>query len=88
MVDDFKHLNSHLPDIKFSYPEVKHVLHKIGHSGSSVYSVLDLKNAFYSINLDEQSLKYMSCCASQGVQYFNFGNLQWAYGDRPIFSLN
>ncbi len=32
MVVDFKHLNSHLPDIKFSYPEVKHILHKIGRS--------------------------------------------------------
>ncbi len=28
LVVDFKYLNSHLPDIKFSYPEMKHVLHK------------------------------------------------------------
>ncbi len=39
MVVDFKHLNSHLPDIKFSYPEVKHILHKIGRSESDIYSV-------------------------------------------------
>ncbi len=31
-VIDFKYLNSHLPEIKFSYPEIKHVLHKIGRS--------------------------------------------------------
>ncbi len=30
LVVDFKYLNSHLQDIKFSYPEIKHVLHKIG----------------------------------------------------------
>ncbi len=30
LVVDFKCLNSHLPDIKFSYPKIKQVLHKIG----------------------------------------------------------
>ncbi len=30
LVVDFKYLNLHLPDIKFSYPEIKHVLNKIG----------------------------------------------------------
>ncbi len=30
LVVDFKYLSSHLPDIKFSYREFKHVLHKIG----------------------------------------------------------
>lgn len=28
LVVDLKYLNSHLPDDKFSYPEIKHVLHK------------------------------------------------------------
>ncbi len=53
MVVDFKHLNSHLPDIKFSYPEVKHVLHRIGRNQPRVYLVLNLKHTFYCINLDE-----------------------------------
>ncbi len=88
MVVNFKHLNSHLPDIKFSCPEVKQVLHKIGCSGSSVYSVLDLKNAYYSINLDDKSMKYMSCCASPGVQYIKIRNSRWAYGARTVFSWN
>ncbi len=55
LVVDFKYLNSHLPDIKFSYPEIKHFLHKIGRHSSRVYSVLDLKHAFHSINLTEDS---------------------------------
>ena len=47
LVVDFKYLNSHLPDIKFSSPEVKYVLHKIDRSNSSIFSVLDFKNAFF-----------------------------------------
>ncbi len=50
MAVDFKNFNSHLPDIKFSYPEVKHVLHRIGRSQSRVYSVLDLKHTFYLLH--------------------------------------
>ncbi len=51
LVVDFKYLNSHLPDVKFSYPEVKHILHKIGRSSAKIYSVLYFKAAFHSINL-------------------------------------
>ncbi len=48
LVVDFKFLNSHLPDTKFSYPEIKHVLHKIGRHSSRVFSILELKHAFHS----------------------------------------
>ncbi len=53
----------------------KNVLLKIGRSGLSVYSVLDLKNAYYSINLDEELMKYTSCCASPGGSIFQFQKL-------------
>ncbi len=72
MVVDFKHLNSHLLDIEFSYAEVKHVLHKIGQSQSRVYSVLDLKHTFYCLNLDEESIQYTSCYASPGSLVLQF----------------
>ncbi len=54
LVVDFKYLNSHLPDIKFSYPKIKQLLHKIGRHSSHVFSMLDLKHAFHSINLTEE----------------------------------
>ncbi len=69
---DFKYLHSHLPDIKFSYPEIKHVLHKIGRHSSHVYSVLNLKHIFHSINLTENSKKCTSCCASPGSPTYQF----------------
>ncbi len=75
LVVDFKYLNSHLPHIKFSYPEIKHVLHKIGRHSSRVYSVLDLKHAFHSVNLTEDSKQYTSCCALPGSSTYQFNKL-------------
>ncbi len=74
LVVDFKYLNSHLPDIKFSYPEIKHVLHKIGRHSSHVYSVLDLKHVFHSINLTEYSKQYYSCVLPQDRLSINTTN--------------
>ncbi len=88
MIVDFKHLNSHLPDIKFSYPEVKHVLHKIGRCKSRVCSVLDLKYAFYCINLDEESIQYTSCCASPGSPVLQFRKLAMGFKSSPAFSMS
>ncbi len=66
LVVDFNYLNSHLQDIKFSYPEIKHVLHKIGRHSSRVYSMFDLKHVFHYINLAEESTQYTNCSASSG----------------------
>ncbi len=75
LVVDFKYLNSHLPDIRFSYPEIKHVLHKIGRHSSRIFSMLNLKQAFHSINLTEESKQYTSCCASPGSPTYQFNKL-------------
>ncbi len=75
LVVDFKYLNSYLPDIKFSYHEIKHVLLKIGRHFSCVYIALDLKLAFHSINLTENSKKFTSCCASPGSPTYQFNKL-------------
>ncbi len=75
LVVDFKYLNSHLPDIKFSYPEIKHVLYKIGKHCSHVYSVLDLIHAFHSINLIEDSKQNTSSCASPRSSTYQYNKL-------------
>ncbi len=66
LVVDFKNMNSHLPNIKFSYPQIKHLLHEIGRHSNHVFSVLKLKHSFHSINLTEESKQYTICCASHG----------------------
>ncbi len=85
LVVDFKYLNSHLPDIKFSYPKIKHVLHKIGRHSSRVFSVLDLKHAFHSINLTEDSKHYTSYCVSPGSPTYQFNKLSQGLNVSPAY---
>ncbi len=68
-------MNLHLPDIKFSYPEIKHMLHKISRHSSCVFSMLDLKQAFHFIKLTEESEQYTSCCAYQGSPKYQYNKL-------------
>ncbi len=82
---DFKYLNLHLQDIKFSYPEIKHVLHKIGKHLSHIYSVLDLKQAFHSINITEESKQYTSCCASPGSPTYEYYKLSQGLNVSPAY---
>ncbi len=82
---DFKYLNSHLPDIKFSYPEIKHVLHKIGRHSSQVISILNLKHIFHSINLTEESKQYTSCCASPSSPTYQFNKLSQDLNVSPAY---
>ncbi len=81
----FKYLISHLPDIKFSYPEIKHVLHKIGRHSSCVYSVVDLKHAFHSINLTEESKQYTNCCPSPGSPNYQYNKLIQGLNVSPAY---
>ncbi len=88
LVVDFKYLNSHLPDIKFSYPEIKHVLHKIGRHSRLVFSILDLKHAFHSINLTEESKQYTSCCASPRSPTYQYNKLSQGLNISPASLMN
>ncbi len=85
LVVDFKYLNLHLPYIKFCYPEIKHVQHKIGRHSSGVFSVLDLKHAFHSIKLTEESKQYTSCCASPGSPTYQYNKLSQGMSISPAY---
>ncbi len=82
---NFKYLNSHLPEIKFSYPEIKHVLHKIDRHSRHVFSILDLKDAFHCINLTEESKQYSSSCASPGSSTYQYDKLSQGLNVSPAY---
>ncbi len=88
LVVDFKYLNLNLLDIKFRYPEIKHVLHKISRHSNCVYSVLDLKHAFHSINLTEDREQYTSCCASPGLPTYQNNKLIKGLNDSPTYFIS
>ena len=58
MVTDFRHLNVRIAENNLAYPLLKDTFSVVGGSGCEVVSVLDLKDAFHSLRLSENSKRY------------------------------
>ena len=58
VVTDFRHLNTRIAKNNLAYPLVKDTFTMLGNSKCEVLSVLDLKDAFHSLRLSENSKKY------------------------------
>ena len=58
VVTDFRHLNMHIAKNNLVYPLLKDTFALLGSYKCEVMSVLDLKDAFYSLRLTENSKRY------------------------------
>ena len=58
VVTDFRHLNTRIAKNNLAYPLIKDTFIMLDNSKCEVLSVLDLKDAFYSLRLTENSKKY------------------------------
>ena len=58
VVTDFRHLNVRIAKNNLAYPLLKDTFSVLGSSKCEVLSVLDLKDAFHSLRLSENSKKY------------------------------
>ena len=58
VVTDFRHLNMRIAKNNLTYPLLKDTFTLLGGSTYEVLSVLDLKDAFHSLRLTENSKKY------------------------------
>ena len=58
MVTDFRHLNVRIAKNNLTYPLVRDMFSVLGDSKCEVLSVLDLKDAFHSLKLSENSKRY------------------------------
>ena len=54
VVTDFRHLNTRIAKNNLAYPLVKDTFTMLGNSKCEVHSVLDLKDAFHSLQLSEK----------------------------------
>ena len=77
VVTDFRHLNIRIAKYNLAYPLVKDTFTMLGNSKCEVLSVLDLKDAFHSLRLSENSKKYCSFLP-------NFGSASYLYQRMPI----
>ena len=57
-VTDFRHLNVRIATNNLAYPLVRDTFPVLGSSKCEVLSVLDLKDAFHSLRLSENSKRY------------------------------
>ena len=58
VVTDFRHLNIGIAKNNLAYPLIKDTFTMLGNSKCEVLSVLNLKDAFHSVTLTENSKKY------------------------------
>ena len=77
VVTDFRHLNMHISKNNLAYPLLKDTFLMLGSSKCEVMSVLDLKDAFQSLRLTENSKKFC------GILPY-FGSPSYLYQRMPM----
>ena len=77
VVTDFRHLNVRIARNNLAYPLVRDTFSVLGNSKCEVLSVLDLKDAFHSLRLSENSRKYC------GILPY-FGSSSYLYQRMPM----
>ena len=77
VVTDFRHLNTRIAKNNLAYPLVKDTFTMRANSKCEVLSVLDLKGAFHSLRLSENSKKYC------GILPY-FGSAAYLYQRMPM----
>ena len=77
VVTDFRHLNVRIAKNNLAYPLVRDTFLTLGSSKCEVLSILDLKDAFHSLRLSENSKKYC------GILPY-FGSPSYLYQRMPM----
>ena len=77
VVTDFRHLNVRIVNNNLAYPLVRETFSVLGNSKCKVLSVLDLKDAFHSLRLSEDSIRYC------GILPY-FGSASYIYQRMPM----
>ena len=77
VVTDFRHLNVRIAKNNLAYPLIRDTFSVLGNSRCEVLSVLDLKDAFHSLRLSENSRKYF------GILPY-FGSSSYLYQRMPM----
>ena len=77
VVTDFRHLNVRIAKNNLAYPLLKDTFSVLGSSRCEVLSVLDLKDAFHSLRLSENSKKYCKILPYFGSTSYLYQECLW-----------
>ena len=70
LVVDYRKLNDVIENVVFPMPRIQDILSK--YHGSTVFSTMDIRHAFYTISIDEESRKYTAFSCEFGKWRFRF----------------
>ena len=77
VVTDFRHLNMRIAKNNLAYSLLKDMFTLLGSSKCEVLSVLDLKDAFHSLRLTENSKKYCGILPYFGSTSYLYQKYLW-----------
>ena len=77
VVTDFRHLNVRIAKNNLAYPLVRDTFSVLGNLKCEVLSVLDLKGAFHSLRLSDNSKKYCGILPYFGSSSYLYQECQW-----------
>ena len=84
VVTDFRHLNMRIAKNNLAYPLLKDTFTLLGSSKCEVLSVLDLKDAFHSLRLTENSKKYCGICPYFGSTSYLYQRMSMGLNISPV----
>ena len=83
VVTDFRHLNVRIVKNNLAYPLVRDTFSVLGISRWEVLSVLDLKDAFHSLRLSENSRKYCGILSYVGSSSYLYQRMPMGLNISP-----
>ena len=86
VVTDFRHLNMHIAKNNLAYPLLKDTFSMLGSSNYEVMSVLDLKDAFHSLQLMENSKKFCGILPYFGSSSYLYQRMPMGLNISPVQS--
>ena len=88
IVTDFRHLNSRLVVLQPSIPLVRDAIQIIGASGCEVISLIDLRDAYHTLPLAEESKKYCGITPYYGSSTYIYQRLGMGLSVSPAIWQN
>jgi hypothetical protein len=83
MVIDFRHLNSQIQRPNFSPNLFKQAVELIGQESSKFITLVDIKSAFYALNLSKRAQKYTGFTPFHGSETYTFKRLPMGLSISP-----
>ena len=83
VVTDFRHLNMRIAKNNLAYPLVRDTFSVLGNSKCKVLSVLDLKDAFHSLRLSENSKRYCGILPCFGISSYLYQRMPMGLNISP-----